>query len=172
MQPGRNWIGDGRPGRVRYGTATYMLIRPRPMVRLQARFPLDFWVLTDPGPLFWTCRNFLTRSSPSTVKTFILKFWPHIGRFFLSRSRLRTGRIRIQKTCRSDFSSSASPESGKLSGKQRFCAAESALKPVDLSRIGQRPINCSCIVLKSTNWKFEKTVEFSYPCICTQFSVE
>ena len=62
-----------------------------------------------------------------------------------------TGSLRIQKTCRSDFSSSASTESGKLSGNQGCSAVESVLKLVDLSRIGQIPVSCTCTVLKSTN---------------------
>ena len=69
--------------------------------------------------------------------------WPI---FFFSRFRLRLGTIRIQKICRSDFSSSASAESGNCHGKRRFCAAESALKLVDLSRTRQRPLNCTCTV--------------------------
>ena len=70
---------------------------------------------------------------------------------FFSRSRLSTGSLRIQKTCRSDFSSSQSAESRKLSEIQACSAAESALNMVDLSRIGQILINCISEVFRSTN---------------------
>ena len=127
----------------------------------------EFWLIPDhfSGPAE------AAEHDPARTKSkkWLWNFDPIVADFFFSRSRFSTGTIRIQKTCRSDFSSSASAESRNCRGKRRFCAAESALKLVDLSRIGQRPVNCTCTVLKSTNWKFEKTREFSYPCICTQF---
>lgn len=95
-------------------------------------------------------------------KKWLWNFDPIVADFFFSRSRLRPGSLRIQKTCRSDFSSSASAESRKLSEIQACSAAESALKLVDLSRIGQIPVNSNSEVRRSTNWKFEKTREFAY----------
>ena len=98
-----------------------------------------------------------------------------VADFFFSRSRLRPGRIRIQKTCRSDFSSSASAESGNPRGNRACSAAESALKLVDLSRIGQIRVNSNSEVpevLIEISKKPENLRTFEFSNFRTQFSVE
>ena len=128
----------------------------------------EFWLIPDhfSGPVEAAEHD----AGWSQPEKRVWNFDPIVTDFFFLRSRLRLPRIRIQKTCRSDFSPSASAESGKSNDKRRFCAAESALKLVDHSRIGQIPVKSSSELRRSTNWKFEKTREFSYFCICTQFS--
>ena len=107
-------------------------------------------------------------------KKWFWNFDPIVAEFFFSRSRLSTGSLRILKTSTSDFSSSASAESRKLSGIQACSAAESALKMVDLSRIGQIPVNCTSEVRRSTNWNLKKKPEnfrtFEFSNFRTQFS--
>ena len=126
------------------------------MVRLQAWIPFDFWVLFDPRPLFLDLQKLLNTMLAVLRQKWLWNFDPIVTEIVFSRSRLRTGSLTLQKTCTSDFSSSASAESRNLNGNQACSATESALKRVDLSRIGQIPVNCTFEVSRSTNWKFEK----------------
>ena len=128
----------------------------------------EFWLIPDhfSGPAEAAEHD----TSRPQSKKWPRNFDPIVADFFFSRSSLGPGSLRIQKTCRSDFSSSPSAESGNPRGNRACSAAESALKLVDLSRIGQIHVNSNSEVRRSTNWNFEKTREFSYFCICTQFS--
>ena len=76
---------------------------------------------------------------------------------------------------RSDFSSSASAKSGNPRGNRACSAAESALKLVDLSRIGQIPVNSNSEVpevLIENSKKPENLRTFEFSNFRTQFSVE
>ena len=82
-----------------------------------------------------------------------------MAEFSLSRFPLGSGSLRIQKTCGSDFSSSASLKVEKCNGNQACSAAQSAtqsaLKLVDLSTIGQILLNCTRVLLRYSEVQIE-----------------